>query len=114
MAELLSQGLDAMPTNAVYGVIAGGIFGVAMPVLRKASPAAAKVLPSGLAFGIAFIIPAFYSLAMFFGTVLFYIWKGRAPQDAKDLGFAVASGLIAGEGLMGVVNAVLTLLGVTG
>lgn len=114
MAELLSQGLDAMPTNAVYGVIAGAIFGTVVPVMRKVSPAAAKVLPSGLAFGIAFIIPAFYSLAMFVGTVIFYIWKGRAPQDAKDLGFAVASGLIAGEGLMGVVNAVLTMVGITG
>jgi putative OPT family oligopeptide transporter len=114
MAELLSQGLDAMPTNAIYGVIAGGIFGVAVPVLRKFVPALGKVLPSGLAFGIAFIIPAFYSLAMFFGTVLFYIWKARSPQNAKELGFAVASGLIAGEGLMGVVNAVLTMAGIGG
>lgn len=112
MAELLSQGLDAMPTNAVYGVIAGGAFGVLMPVLRKFVPALGKVLPSGLAFGIAFIIPAYYSLAMFFGTVIFYIWKARSPQNAKELGFAIASGLIAGEGLMGVVNAVLTMVGV--
>ena len=113
MAELLSKGLGAMPTYAVYGVIAGLIFGIACAVASNKRPQWTWV-PSGLAFGIAMIIPAFYSLAMFFGTVIFVIWAKRKPQDAKDLAFAIASGLIAGEGLMGVVSSVMTLLGIGG
>ncbi|MEE2960659.1 MAG: OPT family oligopeptide transporter [Myxococcota bacterium] len=113
MAELLSKGLDAMPSFALYGVIAGLLFGIAMPLLRKAKPEA-KWIPSGLAFGIAFIIPAFYCLSMFIGTVIFKSWEKRSPKVAAGLGFAIASGLIAGEGLMGVVNSILTLLGIGG
>ena len=113
MAELLSKGLDAMPAFALYGVIAGLLFGIAMPLLRKAKPEA-KWIPSGLAFGIAFIIPAFYCLSMFIGTVIFKSWEKRCPKVAAGLGFAIASGLIAGEGLMGVINSILTLLGIGG
>jgi uncharacterized oligopeptide transporter (OPT) family protein len=56
-------------------------------------------------------VPAFYSIAMFIGAMLFLLWTARSPKSAKLLGIAVASGLIAGEGLMGVVKAVLTLFG---
>lgn len=62
--------------------------------------------------GIAFIIPAYYSLVMFYGLVAWWIWKQVSPVAADKLTFAVASGLIAGEGLMGIVNAALTLVGV--
>ena len=111
MAELLSKGLSAMPTNALYGVIGGLIFGVVCAVLSRFKPDL-KYLPSGLAFGIAMIIPAFYSVAMFLGTVIFVVWAKRNPEDSKELAFAVASGLIAGEGLMGVVSSIMTLLGI--
>ena len=113
MAELLSKGLSAMPTNALYGVIGGLIFGVVCAVLSRFKPDM-KYLPSGLAFGIAMIIPAFYSVAMFLGTVIFVVWAKRNPKDSKELAFAVASGLIAGEGLMGVVSSIMTLLGIGG
>jgi OPT family oligopeptide transporter len=110
MAELLSEGFGALPTNAVWGVLAGAAFGVAIPVLRNRSARTAW-LPSGLAFGIAFIIPAFYSFCFLYGAIAYAIWKRRSAAAATALGFAVASGLIAGEGLMGIVTAALKLMG---
>ena len=62
--------------------------------------------------GIAFIVPAYYSVAMFVGSMFLVYWQKKNPVSCKSLGFAVASGLVAGEGLMGVVVAVLTLLGI--
>jgi OPT family oligopeptide transporter len=112
MAELLAQGLDALPHNAELAVFCGLVFGVAMPVLGKIG-SIKKYLPSGLAFGIAFIVPAYYSLAMFVGMVIFQAWRKKHPAKADRLGFSIASGLIAGEGLMGIVVAVLTILGFT-
>ncbi len=113
MAELLSKGFDALPPHAEGAVVGGLLFGIVMAVLSKHGPAALrKVLPSGLAFGIAFIVPAYYSVAMFIGAVVFAIWEKRNPVAAAALGFSIASGLIAGEGLMGIVTAVFTLLGV--
>ena len=80
-----------------------------MPLLRKADRWK-PYIPSGLAVGIAFIIPAFYSLVIFYGLVAYWIWKALNPRAVDQYSFAVASGLIAGEGLMGIVNAVLTIL----
>jgi uncharacterized oligopeptide transporter (OPT) family protein len=111
MAELLSKGTEALPQHAEWAVIGGLIFGALIPILNKL-PALKDKIPSGLAFGIAFIVPAYYSLAMFLGCMMFIAWKRKNPAGAKRLGFSIASGLIAGEGLMGIVVAILTLLGV--
>ncbi len=111
MARVLAQGLDALPPNAEYAVLVGLVVGIVIPVLRKLlnNP---TWLPNGLAMGVAFIVPAYYSMAMFTGMVAFQIWRRLDRSGAEALGFAVASGLIAGEGLMGVVNALLQVLGI--
>jgi uncharacterized oligopeptide transporter (OPT) family protein len=44
---------------------------------------------------------------MFLGSLLLVVWKNRSPESAKKLAFAVASGLVAGEGLMGVATSVI-------
>jgi OPT family oligopeptide transporter len=111
MADLLAKGLDALPTHAEWAVLAGALFGIAVPVLRAKAPATRRWLPSGLAFGIAFIIPAFYSLTFLVGAIAFWVWRRRSGRTAEALGFAVASGLIAGEGLAGILTAVLKLSG---
>lgn len=69
-------------------------------------------VPSGLAMGIAFIIPAYYSLVIFYGMVAWWVWTKIAPTSSDKFTFTVASGLIAGEGLMGIANAGLTSLGI--
>ena len=111
MAELLANGFEALPPHAGTAVIAGACLGIMFPLLRKIDSLKAYV-PSGLAFGIAFIIPAYYSFVMFYGLLAWFIWKIVSPKTVNQFNFAVASGLIAGEGLMGIVNAVLTLAGV--
>jgi len=112
MAELLSKGFEAMPAYAIYAVVAGAVFGVVMAMLNKLGPKSiTRFLPSGLAFGIAFIVPAYYSVAMFVGALLYLGWQKANKSEAEQLGFSVASGLIAGEGLMGIVAAGLTIAG---
>ena len=109
MAELLTQGLGALPPNAGVAVLCGAVFGSALPCLRKI-PALAPWLPSGLAVGIAFIVQAYFSLVIFFGSLALVVWRSRNRDSAERLSFAVASGLVAGEGLFGIVKAALTLL----
>ena len=109
MAELLTQGLDALPPNAVPAVAIGAVFGALLASLRKV-PKLAPYLPSGLAVGIAFIVQAFFSLVIFFGSLVLVIWQRVNPSQAKKLSFAVASGLVAGEGLFGIFKAAMTLL----
>lgn len=111
MAELLVEGLSALPPHAPIAVAIAAIVGAILPVLRKVESIRPYV-PSGLALGIAFIIPAYNSLVMFHGLVVWLLWKWLFPDSAEKYTFAVASGLIAGEGIVGIFNAGLTLAGV--
>lgn len=111
MAELLIKGPGALPEHAGVAVILATLLGLSLACLRTIDSIKAWV-PSGLAMGIAFIIPAFYSLVMFYGLLAWWVWKRTFPISADKFTYAVASGLIAGEGLMGIVNAGLTLLDV--
>ena len=111
MAELLTQGLDALPPHAGSAVAIGVAFGALLPILRR-KPSWAPYLPSGLAIGIAFIVQAFFSLVIFFGALALVLWRRTRPASASKLSFAVASGLVAGEGLFGIFKAAMTLLGV--
>ncbi len=110
MALVLSKGLDALPEGALWAVIGGLLVGSILPILQRLFQP--RWLPSGLAIGIAFIVPAYYSLAMCAGMVVYQLWLRFDRPSAEALGFAVASGLIAGEGLMGLVNAVLEIAGI--
>lgn len=108
MAEVLAKGFAGLPPHATTAAIIGAIFGVAIPLLRKV-PRLSPFVPSGLAFGIGFIVPPENSLSMFYGLLIVYAWKLIRPASVEKLSFAVASGFIAGEGLMNIVNAILTI-----
>ncbi|MEM9660641.1 MAG: OPT/YSL family transporter, partial [Planctomycetota bacterium] len=111
MAELLTEGLSALPPHAGVAVAVAACVGVALPVARKIGPIKGFV-PSGLAMGIAFIVPPYDSLVIFYGLILWWLWRRIDAEGVEKLSFAAAAGLIAGQGVMGVVNALLTLAGV--
>ena len=72
MAEVLNKGFGALPPMAVEAVMWASLAGIAIPVIRKFKPSWNWV-PSGLAAGIAFIIPAYYSLVMVYGCIAYLI-----------------------------------------
>lgn len=111
MAELLTQGMSALPRGAAITTGAAICVGIIISLLRRVNRFK-RWVPSGLAMGIAFIIPAYYSLVIFYGMLVHQIWRRKNPGAAERFTFAIASGLVAGEGLMGIVNAGLTLMGV--
>ena len=49
---------------------------------------------------------------MFYGLIVWLLWKKLSSATCEKYTFVVASGLIAGEGLMGIVKAALTIFGV--
>ncbi len=113
MAELLSKGADALPMHADKAIVIAGLISIVLTVIVKLSPPSVKkYLPSPMSIGIAMIIPAYYSIAMFIGAIILIIWKRINKTQAIALTFAVSSGLLAGEGLTGVLKAVMQLVGV--
>jgi uncharacterized oligopeptide transporter (OPT) family protein len=108
MAEVLANGFDSLPPHATTAMGIAAIFGATLSCLRRIS-AIRPYVPSGLAFGIAFITLPDHALNMFYGLVVYVLWRMINQKAADNLNFAVASGFIAGEGLMGIVNAGLTI-----
>ncbi|TBU23847.1 OPT oligopeptide transporter [Dichomitus squalens] len=72
--------------------------------------------PNWNAVGIAFILGPLctYPMAMLFGSLVALIWRKHWPVGAMMYCYAVAAGMIAGEGLGGIANAVLQIAGVSG
>ena len=110
VAEVLAEGFGSLPTNAVWAILAGLVFGMLMPILRKIFPKFAPYTPSALAFGIAFIVPPAFPIMMFLGSMILVLWRKLNPVQCTALVFAVASGLVAGEGVMNVVTAAISLV----
>jgi uncharacterized oligopeptide transporter (OPT) family protein len=51
---------------------------------------------------------------MGFGSLFAYFWLKKNPQSYDMYGFAVSAGMLAGEGLGGVVQALLSVAQVGG
>ncbi|MCI4397879.1 MAG: OPT/YSL family transporter [Acidobacteria bacterium] len=107
VALLLSNGLHALPVSARWGLLWGGLFGIAVTLCERLWPKSRKFLPSATAMGIAFVIPAYNSVSMFIGAFIAWILDKRAPAFSETYTISTASGLIAGESLMGIGVAIL-------
>lgn len=110
VAEVMSKGISVLPPFTLNAVIIGGIFGSLLALGQKFAPKAASYLPSGLAFGISFLITGQYSIIMFLGVLVFLLWKKINAKSCESLAFPVACGVLAGEGIGAIVSAVLTLI----
>jgi len=103
VAELLAEGPQALPFGAIEAIVIGAILGVVLTLLEEFSPPhVRRWLPSTTGLGIAGVIPAFNSISMFAGALLAWMFARATPKAAADFTVPVASGLIAGESLVGV------------
>ncbi|KAF8921979.1 OPT oligopeptide transporter protein-domain-containing protein [Mucidula mucida] len=72
-------------------------------------------MPNWNSVGLGFVVPqVYYPIAMTVGAIFNYIWKKRNPASFDMYMFAVGAGLLAGEGLGGVFQALLAVIGVDG
>jgi OPT family oligopeptide transporter len=112
MAKVLAEGVSSLAPSALWAAVVGGLAGVAITLLARVGKVR-RLLPSPVALGIAFVVPAYYSIAMWIGAVATGFYNKKRPDRVDAYGPSLASGLIAGEGLMMVVIAVLLILGVS-
>jgi OPT family oligopeptide transporter len=109
VAELLAKGVHALPVSARWGLLTGALIGIALPLLEMKFPKAKKYMPSATGLGLAFTINGFNSISFFLGALLAMGFKKAKPELAEQYTIPVSSGLIAGESLMGVLIAMLTI-----
>lgn len=109
VAELLAKGPSSLHPTARIGLVIGGLLGLILPLLELRFPRAKKFIPSPTGLGLAFTINGFNVVMMFLGSVAALILRKQKPKVAEAYAVPVASGIIAGESLMGVTIAFLTV-----
>ena len=103
VAELLAEGLDSLPHGALAAIAVGAAAGIVLTLLEELGPERWRPwLPSTTGLGIAGVIPAFNSFAMFGGALAAWLYARSRPRAAETYTVPVSSGLIAGESLTGV------------
>jgi putative OPT family oligopeptide transporter len=103
VAKLLKDGPSNLPKLALFAAGIGAAVGAVLAALFEVSPTRIqRWLPSATGIGIAFVIDANDSIAMFSGAMIALLVERFRPDLSKRYGISVASGIIAGEGLMGI------------
>jgi OPT family oligopeptide transporter len=113
VAELLALGLSSLDITARWALVAGGLIGILIPLLERLLPVKARpFVPSAMGLGLAFVIPFWNTLSIFIGALIAWVMTKQARDLASTYIIPVASGLIAGESLVGVMIALLSMLGI--
>ena len=113
VSKAFSGGLGALDASARNAAALGLLVGIALALIEKvATPRARAWLPSPSGLGIAMVIPGSNCIMMFLGAAVAELLRRRRPAIAERYVVPAASGLIAGESLMGIFIAALVVAGV--
>ena len=111
VAEVFQQGLEAMPEGALMAMGVGAAVGVVLAILEKTLPKnVAKWVPSPVGIGLAFAIPAYYAISFFLGAVIMAVGEKVSKDWTKRFAIVLAAGIMAGESLMGVADALYKMV----
>jgi OPT family oligopeptide transporter len=115
VSKVLVDGISALPPAARTASAIAAVLGIALVLVERYAPRRLRpYVPSASGVGIAMVLPAYNSIAMFTGALIAEILKRKKPALAERTVVPVASGFVAGESLMGVFIAVLIALGILG
>jgi len=103
VAEAMALGLSAMHPVKIWSIVIGGLIGLILPILSRLFPKQQKWIPSAAGIGLAWVFQWFYGLLFFVGALIGYGWDKKNPKQCEEFLFPVASGVVAGGALMGVV-----------
>ncbi len=103
VARLLKDGPQNLPRFALHAIVIGAVIGAILAVVDEFVPARIKrFLPSATGLGIAFVIDLNDSLAMLVGALAAWALARTRADLAARYTVSVSSGMVAGEGLMGI------------
>jgi OPT family oligopeptide transporter len=109
VSEAFAGGLDKLGTEARIAIAIAAVLGIVLSLLeRYASPKLKPYVPSPYGLGLSFVLSASSSIMMFIGASITEVLRRRQQTGAI---VPIASGVIAGESLTGVLFAVLKAAG---
>jgi OPT family oligopeptide transporter len=102
VAIALSKGLSALEPVKLWLILAGSFVGALLTLAPVLLPRYSDYLPSAAAFGLAWVFHWYYGLLFFLGAALALAFGRWKPRLAEEFTVPVASGVVAGGSLMGV------------
>ncbi len=102
VAIALGKGLASLEPLKLWLILAGAVVGVVLTLAPVLLPKHQSYLPSAAAFGLAWVFHWYYGLLFFLGALIALLFERRRPKLAQEFTLPVASGVVAGGSLMGV------------
>jgi uncharacterized oligopeptide transporter (OPT) family protein len=102
VAIALSRGLESLEPVKLWSMAIGGFVGIVFALAAILMPKHQKYIPSAGAFGLAWTFHWYYSLLFLLGALIGVIFEKASPKKSSELTYPIASGIIAGGALMGV------------
>lgn len=110
VAQVFQKGVASLHPMARTCIWWGLIAGVVLVLLELAFPKLRRWLPSPTGIGLGFILPFFNPFSMLMGALLAWAWTRRDQPRAERYVVPLASGMIAGESIVGVLIAAVNNL----
>jgi uncharacterized oligopeptide transporter (OPT) family protein len=107
VAELFRDGLGNLHPMARGGIAIGLALGTTLAIVEWIAPRSKRWLPSASGLGLGLILPFTTSLSFVLGALAAEAARALSPRAAGRFVVPVASGLIAGESIVGVIVAAL-------
>ena len=104
-AQILEDGVSALPPSALYALLIFSVLGVVFTVLET-KPKLKKYVPSPTGVGIGILVPFSVIATMFIGGLIGWVWEKKDKKSADIFMVPLGSGFIAGEALVAVVVAI--------
>jgi uncharacterized oligopeptide transporter (OPT) family protein len=106
VAELFKVGLSNLHPMAQQAIVVGVMIGVTLALLEFFLPKKIKSwLPSATGLGLGLLLPFFSSFSMLVGALIAWAYQKKSAVQAERFVVPVASGVIAGESIIGVIVA---------
>ncbi|CAL5015850.1 unnamed protein product [Urochloa decumbens] len=113
MAILGVDGLSLLPKHCLTLCYIFFAVSFAINLIKDRVPEkVAKFIPIPMAAAIPFYLGPYFAIDMFLGSVILFFWEWKNKAEAESFGPAVASGLMCGDGLWALPQAVLSLANV--
>lgn len=101
VARLLTEGVENLPFSARWAIVIGGLVGIGLPIIERLAPKPIKpYIPSAMGVGLSWIMPFNNAFAFAIGGVITWVWSKIQNRSWSEYNIPVASGFIAGEGLI--------------
>ena len=112
VADLLTLGVNHLPSTALTAIVIGAIVGMILPVVEFLWPKTKPWLPSAMGLGLAWVVPFQNAFSFLIGAVIVSLWQKWNRKNSDTYAIPIASGLVAGESLVAAFIAIAcTLVG---